>query len=269
MSHSSKRSDRSGPVRTSWDGVAAWYDGWVGKKGSVHHRKLAIPAVLELLDLRPGEKVLDVGAGQGVLCPYVVEAGARYTGVDASGRLLGLARRRHGRQGRFFRGDARRLSELPALGAGNFDAVVFLLSIQNMEPLQEVLDSASRALRTGARAVLLMTHPCFRPPRQSGWGWDGRRKLHYRRVDRYLSPFYLPEEIRAGKRRGRTFSFHRPLEAYVNGLAACDLLVERIVEVATSESSGKADGPVNPEIPLFLGLRARKVGECAVVRDSC
>ena len=69
-----------------------------------------LPVGLELLDPREGEEILDIGAGQGVLAPKVVRAGARYTGVDASPRLIEAAKRRHGRAGRFLVGDARRLS---------------------------------------------------------------------------------------------------------------------------------------------------------------
>src|SRR5215211_8950028 len=72
------------PIRTSWDPIADWYVGWVGEEGSKHHRNVAVPALLELLDPRTGEHVLDVGCGPGVLAPPVADAGARYTGVDAS-----------------------------------------------------------------------------------------------------------------------------------------------------------------------------------------
>src|SRR5204863_7009176 len=101
------------PVRTSWDPLADWYDGWVGKEGSLHHRQLAIPAVLELLTPQSGEKILDIGAGQGVLVPHIAEKEASYVGVEASSRLLQLARKHHGHQGRFVQGDARRLQKLP------------------------------------------------------------------------------------------------------------------------------------------------------------
>ena len=91
------KTNSSGP--RGWDPIAPWYDGWVGQVGSEHHQKLAIPALLELLSIRPGERVLDLGAGQGVLAPYIVREKALYTGVEISRRLIGLARRRHGRQG--------------------------------------------------------------------------------------------------------------------------------------------------------------------------
>ena len=65
---------RDGPNRrpvapTSWDALAQWYDGWMGEEGSLHHRAVAVPVLLALLDAEPGEQILDVGAGQGVLAP--------------------------------------------------------------------------------------------------------------------------------------------------------------------------------------------------------
>ena len=166
------RPPRRPATRTSWDPVADWYTGWVGEAGSKHHRQLAIPAVLELLELRRGEKVLDIGCGHGVLAPFVTKAGAQYVGVDASDKLLEYARRHHGRHGRFLLGDARSLPAVRGVREGEYDAAVFLLSLQDMDPLQDVLASATWALKPGGRTVLLMTHPCFRVPRQSGWGWD-------------------------------------------------------------------------------------------------
>src|SRR3954453_17173452 len=106
--------DKKPLAATSWEAVARWYDGWVGQDGSEHHREVAVPVLMELLEPRPGEKILDIGAGQGVLAPQITGAGALYTGVDASPRLVELARRRHGRAGPkalpcFLLGDARDL----------------------------------------------------------------------------------------------------------------------------------------------------------------
>lgn len=241
--------------RAGWDAVAAWYDGWMGKGGSQHHRQLAVPAVINLLELQPGETVLDIGAGQGVLAPYVAQAGGKYTGVDVSPRLLDLARQHHGKHGRFLKADAIQLEAHPDLAAGSFDAVVFLLSLQDINPLPDALFAASAMLRSGGRAVLLMTHPCFRIPRQSGWGYDENRKLTFRRIDRYLTPLPVPMKPYPGS-SGVTTSFHRPLSDYVNGLAAAGLLLDRMDEIPSYKAQDK---PEEAEIPLFIGLRAWKL----------
>ncbi len=262
MSANARRSQpRRRPLGTSWDRVAGWYDGWVGARGSTYHQRIAIPATLDLLDPRPGDEVLDVGAGQGVLAPHVVARGARYTGVDASPRLIDLARRRHGREGRFVVGDARRLDAVPALRGARFDAAVFLLSLQDMDPLPNVLASVSRLLRPTARVVVLMTHPSFRQPRHSGWGFDEARKLTYRRIDAYLTPMAVPmKAIGVGE---PTRSFHRPLSSYVNGLAAHGFAIDAMVELADlpgDERPGRRrpTAGVNAEIPIFLAFRARR-----------
>ena len=268
-----ERRPPSGPPRrstrpaapTSWDALARWYDGWVGEGGSEHHREVAIPTVLRLLEPGKGEQILDVGAGQGVLAPFITRAGAVYTGVDASPRLLDIARRHHGKSSRFMLADARNLAAVPELRDGSFDAIVFLLSLQDMDPLHEVLSSAARVLKAGGRMVILLTHPAFRVPRQSGWGWDEGRKLVYRRVDRYLTPLPVPMKPYPGQEGRTTRSFHRPLQLYVNTLADCGLCVDRMIEapghrISTGAPSARAERLAREEIPLFLGLRARKSG---------
>jgi len=269
---SRRQPGRPTPVGTSWDRVAGWYDGWVGGAGSVYHRTVAIPAVVELLDPQPGEHILDVGAGQGVLAEHVIRAGAAYTGVDGSPRLVDMARRRHGRTGRFVVGDARRLAATPGLGR-DFDAAVFLLSLQDMDPLDEVFASVAEVLGPRSRIVALMTHPAFRQPRHAGWGYDPDRKLTYRRVDAYLTPMAVPMKAIGG--RPPTRSFHRPISAYVNGLAAHGFATDAMRELADLDPARKPgrrtgrpgggsgpdpdpDGVANPDIPLFLALRARR-----------
>jgi SAM-dependent methyltransferase len=246
---------------TSWDPLATWYNGWVGEGGSEHHREVAVPATMRLLDPQRGESILDVGCGQGVLAPFVARTGARYLGVDASPRLLDLAKKVHAREGKFLLADARQLPGKRDLQEHAYDGVVFLLSLQDMDPLDQVLAGAAWALKPGGRLVLLLTHPSFRIPRQSGWGWDDGRKLVYRRIDRYLTPLPVPMNPPGGN-GVVTRSFHRPISAYVNALGQQGLWVDRLEELPAHKLSVaggtvKAVEHARTEIPLFLGIRAR------------
>lgn len=234
----------------------------MGQEGSYHHQKIAIPGVLQALELREGETVLDLGCGQGVLSESVAKVGARYTGVDASPSLIEIARQRHGNQGRFLLGDVSRLHDLPELKDERFDAAVFLLSLQDMENLDAVLESALGKLKPNGKLVLLLTHPCFRIPRQSGWGLDEQRKLQYRRVDSYLSELAVPLKSYPGKQGGVSTSYHRPLQSYFAMLqkyhAVVDFLTELTAEPLLTPQTPRAERRAVQEIPLYLCLRARK-----------
>ncbi len=252
--------------QTHWDPVAKWYNGWVGKKGSLYHRAVSLPTVLELADPKPGELLLDIGCGQGVLAPHVLKRGATYRGVDGSRTLVQLARKHHGEnagnKAQFIVGDARKLSSLPELQAGHADVAVFMLSIQDMNPLGEILAAAAWALKPASRIVIFMLHPAFRVPRQSGWGFDPGRKLTYRRVDSYLTVREVPMKAYAevsARASGTTMSFHRPLSEYVNTLSELGFFVERLEELPDPNVE-KATKKETLDIPLFVALKARRLG---------
>jgi ubiquinone/menaquinone biosynthesis C-methylase UbiE len=222
---------------------------------------------MDLADVQPGELVLDLGCGQGVLAPHVLKRGGRYQGVDGSRTLIGLARKHHGEtpkgsgRAQFILGDVRKLSALPELQAKSADLAVFMLSIQDMDPLDEVLAAAAWALKADGRIVIFMLHPAFRPPRQSGWGFDPGRKLTYRRVDAYLTQRAVPMKAYAevsARASGTTMSFHRPLSAYVNTLSQLGLLLERLDEIPDPNVDQNTKKETL-DIPLFVALKAKRV----------
>ncbi len=248
---------------TGWEHVADWYAHSAGKDGFEHHQSTTIPALLDLLGPQSGERILDIGCGTGVLAPPIVKAGATYVGVDVSPTMLGYARRQHGHVGRFVLADARALHVTRELVDTSFDAAVFLLSIQDVDPLAAVFSSLTRVLATHARVVILMTHPCFRVPRQSGWVWDGTRQLQSRRIDRYLTPLVVPVEVVGKPSPAATARFHRPLAEYVASLSRVGLAIDRLVEIPSQKGAragprADAERTALGEIPMFLGLRARR-----------
>lgn len=247
-----------------WDPLAKWYDGWMGQRGSYHHQQLAIPAVLDLLELRSVDRVLDMGCGQGVLAQYVSKTGAAYTGIDASPKLIDIAKQRNPRTDKFVVADVTDKALASQLGGKKFSAAVFLLSIQDIADLKMAIANTAALVNKHGRVVLLLMHPAFRIPRQSGWGFDEGRKLQYRRVDRYLSPMQVPLKAYPGSNSGVSISHHRPMSDYINTLADNGFVTDRLLEIpasALNKSRNKAEEMATAEIPLFLAIRAIKIND--------
>ncbi|MBM3949291.1 MAG: class I SAM-dependent methyltransferase [SAR202 cluster bacterium] len=248
---------------TAWSGdVARWYDALVGAKGSEYQQELVLPGVLRLLDLKKGERLLDLACGQGAFCRMAACLGVEVTGLDASRDLIEAARKHPGPRIRYLVGDAR---SPDVLKGEAFDAIACILAIQNIEPIGPVFANCARLLRPGGRLALAMTHPAFRIPRQSGWDWDEGRKLLYRRVDSYLTPARIPITTHPGKTSGPvTWTFHRPLQEYVRAMAKAGLAVTALEEWASHKESqpgprAKAEDRARLEIPLFLAIVSRKL----------
>jgi hypothetical protein len=123
----------------------------------------------------------------------------------------------------------------------------------------------ARVLKREGRMLFVLNHPCFRIPRQSGWGFDANRKLQYRRIDSYMSEMKIPIKMHPGSDPNvQTWTFHRPLEVYFKALTENGLVVDRLEEWTSHRSSlpgttKKMEDRSRNEIPLFLAFRTFKL----------
>jgi len=248
---------------TGWDSVAKWYDNLISDKGHDLHRDIVIPSTIKLLGPKSSEKILDLGCGQGALAREIVRSGAHVTGVDLSKKLINIAvSRSKGVKDLNFRvADAEDLNEI---ADESFDAVVSVLALSNMDHLSKVIGEAYRVLVRAGRFVFVINHPCFRIPRQSGWGFDEKRKLQYRRVDKYMSEMKIPIQMHPGDAPDvYTWTFHRPLSEYFDLLGSTGFTVNKLEEWVSRRKSlpgskAKAENVSREEIPLFLAVGAIK-----------
>jgi len=246
-----------------WDEVAAWYDKLVGDSGSDYHRNVILPAALRMLDPKPGESVIDVCCGQGVLVAPLLEAGAaRVVGVDASTRLIQSAQARFGKNPKVSLVVADACQPGP-WADGLHDAATCLMAVHDVPDAEALFANIARCLKPGARAVFVFMHPCFRIPKKTHWGWDNDQKIQFRRVDSYGTPLEIAVTTHPCKGSGEQTAFHhRPLSEILTALGSGGLAVtacEEIYSHRRSQASGpfsKAEHKAAEEFPLFLALRA-------------
>lgn len=102
-------------------------------------------AAVDLLAPRPGERVLDLGCGDGALTHRLMAAGCDVVGVDTSRDQVDAARR--------LGVDARVVDATRLHFDAEFDAVFSNMALHWMTPADAVIAGVWRALRSGGRFV--------------------------------------------------------------------------------------------------------------------
>ncbi len=148
-------------VAAMFDEVAARYDRTNDVLSLGQDRRWR-RAVVEALDMRPGEKLLDLAAGTGTSTEPFTDAGVLAVPCDFSlGWLRGGRRRRADRP--FVAGAATRLP----FADGAFDAVTISFGLRNVGDPAAGLAEMRRVTRHGGRLVVCeFSHPSWAPWRR-------------------------------------------------------------------------------------------------------
>jgi 2-polyprenyl-3-methyl-5-hydroxy-6-metoxy-1,4-benzoquinol methylase len=150
-------------VRDIWDAKAAFWDEHMGE-GNAFQLELIGPAVERLLAVRSGERILDVGCGNGVSSRRLAHLGAQVVAIDTSARFLELARSRSeelSNRIEYRLVDATDEEQLLALGEGCFDALVCNMVLMDMPVIDPLARAGRRILAPGGRFVFAVQHPAF------------------------------------------------------------------------------------------------------------
>jgi SAM-dependent methyltransferase len=216
-------------MNTSWEHVAEWYDRLLeGDGAGTYQKELILPNLVRLMDLKKGDRVLDLACGQGFFAREFSKMAAKVTGVDVSKALVALAKEHSPKEIDWHVAEA---NKLPFLADGSVDKVVIVLALQNMEDIAGVFRECAR------------------------------------RVDRYLSELKVSIDMHPGQKSGggQTLSFHRPLQSYFKALGKAGFGVIGMEEWNSHKKSepgprAAAEDRARKEIPLFLCFVCRKIG---------
>lgn len=112
-------------------------------------------ATVKALDLKPGERVLDVAAGTGTSAKALAKTGAEVVALDFSPGMVEQGRKKHpGIE--FIEGDAQALP----FPSGSFDAVTISFGLRNVHNPKLALGEMYRVLKPGGRIVICeFSHP--------------------------------------------------------------------------------------------------------------
>jgi demethylmenaquinone methyltransferase/2-methoxy-6-polyprenyl-1,4-benzoquinol methylase len=147
-------------VAAMFDEVAARYDRTNDVLSHGQDRRWR-RAVVEALDMRPREKLLDLAAGTGTSTEPFVDAGVLAVPCDFSLGMLRVGRRRRPDL-QFVAGDATRLPFADAA----FDAVTISFGLRNVVDPDLALSEMARVTRAGGRIVVCeFSTPTWRPLR--------------------------------------------------------------------------------------------------------
>jgi ubiquinone/menaquinone biosynthesis C-methylase UbiE len=114
--------------------------------------------VIEMLSPRPGERILDIGVGPGLLAhdlARMVGESGRLVGLDPAPAMLTMSRTRLAAlpQAECVEGDATKLD----FADGSFDAAVSTQVYEYVAPIARALSELHRVLKPGGRVVILDT----------------------------------------------------------------------------------------------------------------
>jgi len=254
-------------ARSAWEENAAFWDERMGE-GNRFHLELVWPASERLLAATAGQRILDVGCGNGLTCRRLARQGIDVVGVDFSAAMLERARER-GTPGpgsiEYRQVDATDEDALAALGAGSFDGLIANMALMDMAEVAPLYRAAARLLKPGGRFVLSVMHPAFNGREaemvEDAAAADGSPPKRWLKVRGYLERGATVGEALRGQPVRQPY-FMRPLEALLGEAFEAGLVLDGLVEPAFSaDAEPPAEAGLNwasfPHMPPVLVGRLR------------
>ena len=258
--------------QAAWDANAAYWDEYMGAEGNDFVNVLIWPVVQRLLDVQPGQRVLDAACGNGMYARKLAVLGAEVVGFDFSPTLIDRARAYPpGDDGAiaYHALDATDEAALRALGDGTFDAVSCQMALMDMPEIAPLMRAAYALLKPGGCFVFSLVHPAFNQTNATRFAEmvdrDGDLVTVFgMKITQYMTPYIAWGAAIPGQPEAQPY-FDRPLQATLGAGFAAGFVVDALEERAFPPDH-PAGNPARPlswganfsEIPLVLIARLRR-----------
>jgi len=251
-------------VRAPWDAMAAYWDEHM-EAGKTWQQGLVEPAVERVLEVRPGERILEIACGNGQFARAMAAQGASVLATDFSEPMLERARA-HGGDVEYRRADATDEGALVALGEpGSFDAIVCNMAIMDIVDIQPMARAGAILLAPGGRFVFSTLHPAFnsspgtaRVLEQSDDD-SGVVRRYFVKVTRYGTPATGKGVALEGQPRIQWY-FHRSLSDLLRPFLQSGFVFDAVEEPVLPPEMVEPGAPeaVFLDVPPILVARLRR-----------
>lgn len=257
-------------TKTDWGKVAKTYNKYLNTDKN-YHTEVVIPNLLRLIGDVKGKNILDIACGQGQISSMLFDLGAKVSGFDAGKDLIKIAKENN-KNIEYKILDAQNFAKdyLEKEKYKNFDIIICILAIQNIENVKSVLENIKKVSNKNTKIYFVINHPAFRIPKYSHWEYSKNEEgenIQFRRVDKYLSDIKIKMDMNPGEQRISkkefTFSYHRSLQHYFKLFSNNNFVVTKLEEWIshkTSEENGKNSERENiarKEFPMFMCLEIK------------
>jgi 2-polyprenyl-3-methyl-5-hydroxy-6-metoxy-1,4-benzoquinol methylase len=219
-------------TRQAWDANAAFWDEKMGE-GNEFVTLLQWPAILRLLNLQPGQRILDIATGNGLTARRLAAVGAQVSAFDFSEELIQLARAHSTADSHIAyyvldaTDEAALLRTLGASGfpgtsdsAARFDSALCNMALFDMADIEPLFHTLPRLLKPGGRFVFSICHPafnnssCLHGVEQMDYA-GGFKTVYSVKVSRYMNPYSAHGVAMYNQPKPQLY-FERPLQYYFN-----------------------------------------------------
>jgi 2-polyprenyl-3-methyl-5-hydroxy-6-metoxy-1,4-benzoquinol methylase len=220
-------------VKNIWNTNAEFWDSKMGE-GNEFHKMLIEPVQLRLLDIQPGQRILDLACGNGQFARKMAELGANVTATDFSEKLLAIAKAKGGPDIRYQIADMTKKGDLAKLADKPYDAVVCTMALMDVSDIKPLASYLPKLLKHGGRFVFSQLHPCF----NSGTSTQVQEvddlggEVHTRffvKVSDYLTEKTTPGFAMLGQPQAQYY-FHRPISLLLGTFFQFGLVLDAIEE---------------------------------------
>ena len=151
-------------VAAAWDRNAALWTEEVRAGFDFYRALYTLPAFLDFMPSIAGQRVIDLGCGDGSNTRRFAQQGGIMTGIDISPEMIIRARQKEAEEPLGIAYEIGSFSELSPFADEQFDSAVSTMALMDSPDFPAAMRAACRVLKPGRSLCFSILHPCFITP---------------------------------------------------------------------------------------------------------